>query len=56
MKFGLWFEPEMISRESELFKAHPDWIIAVPDHVACEGRSQYVLDMTRKDVRDYLKK
>lgn len=56
MKFGLWFEPEMISRESELFKAHPDWIIAVPDHIACEGRSQYVLDMTRKDVRDYLKK
>lgn len=56
MKFGLWFEPEMISRKSELFRAHPDWAIQVPRHEICEGRNQYVLDTTREDVRDYIKK
>lgn len=53
-KFGLWIEPEMISHDSELFKAHPDWALSVPDHKRSTGRDQYVLDLSRKDVRDYV--
>lgn len=53
MKFGIWFEPEMISPESELYKAHPDWALKVEDRRAGLARFQYVLDMGRKDVRDY---
>ena len=49
LKFGIWFEPEMISPDSDLFRAHPDWIVHVPDREPCIARSQYVLDMTRKD-------
>lgn len=52
MKFGLWFEPEMISRESELFKQHPDWAIQIPGRGLSKGRDQYVLDFSRKEVRD----
>ena len=52
MKFGIWFEPEMISPDSELFRAHPDWCVHVPNRKPCIGRHQYVLDMSRKDVRD----
>ena len=54
LRFGIWFEPEMISPDSDLFRAHPDWAIGVPDRRRSEGRQQYVLDMTRQDVRDYL--
>lgn len=54
MKFGIWFEPEMISPDSDLFRAHPDWAIAVPGRTAALGRNQYVLDLTRKEVRDYV--
>ena len=54
LKFGLWFEPEMISRESELFRAHPDWCLHVPGRGASEGRNQLVLDMSRPEVVDYL--
>ena len=53
MKFGIWFEPEMISPDSELYRAHPDWAIAIPGRVASLCRNQYVLDLTRKEVRDY---
>lgn len=53
MKFGIWFEPEMISPDSELYRAHPDWAIAVPGRAAAMAREQYVLDLTRKEVRDY---
>lgn len=52
MKFGLWFEPEMISRQSELFQAHPDWAIQIPGRGLSKGRDQYVLDFSRKEVRD----
>lgn len=52
MKFGLWFEPEMISRESELFEQHPDWAIQIPGRGLSKGRDQYVLDFSRKEVRD----
>jgi len=50
MKFGLWFEPEMISEKSKLYEAHPDWAIGVPGRVRALGRNQYVLDYSRKAV------
>ncbi len=52
LKFGIWFEPEMISPNSELYKAHPDWALQVPGREILPARHQYVLDMSRKDVRD----
>jgi alpha-galactosidase len=54
LQFGLWFEPEMISRDSELFRKHPDWAIQVENRKLATGRNQFVLDMSRKEVRDYL--
>lgn len=54
MKFGLWFEPEMISGESELYRRHPDWVLTVPGFRKSIGRMQMVLDMSRKEVVDYL--
>jgi alpha-galactosidase len=54
MLFGLWFEPEMISRESELFRAHPDWCLRIPGRELPEGRNQLVLDLCRSDVREYI--
>ena len=54
LKFGLWFEPEMISRKSKLFEQHPDWVLGVPGRDLSVGRNQLVLDMTRDDVVDYL--
>ena len=52
MKFGLWFEPEMICPDSDLYRAHPDWAIRIPDREPCQLRNQYVLDLSRKEVRD----
>ena len=54
MKFGIWYEPEMISRDSDLYRAHPDWCIHVPGREKSIARHQYVLDFSRKDVRDYI--
>ncbi|WP_321300880.1 alpha-galactosidase [uncultured Sphaerochaeta sp.] len=54
MMFGLWVEPEMISIESQLYKKHPEWMIAIPGRRPSVGRNQYILDLTRPDVRDYL--
>ncbi len=54
--FGLWIEPEMISRDSELFRAHPDWALQVSGRDIHEGRNQYVLDMSREDIVEYLTK
>ena len=54
LKFGLWFEPEMVSPVSELYKAHPDWCLHIEGREKSIARDQYVLDMTRQDVRDYL--
>ena len=54
LKFGIWFEPEMISPDSDLYKAHPDWAIAVPGRVPCRSRNQFVLDLSRKEVVDYV--
>ena len=52
MSFGLWFEPEMVNPDSDLYRAHPDWILGASDQLL--GRQQMVLDMARADVRDYL--
>lgn len=52
--FGLWCEPEMISRKSQLYRDHPDWLVSLPDRNPSPGRNQYLLDLTRKEVRDYL--
>ncbi|RCW64228.1 alpha-galactosidase [Saliterribacillus persicus] len=54
MDFGLWFEPEMVSKISELYKAHPDWLIQVENRTQSPGRSQHVLDFSRQDVVDYI--
>ncbi len=54
MKFGIWFEPEMISPDSELYKAHPDWAIQVQGRELSMSREQYVLDYSNKEVRDHI--
>ena len=54
LKFGLWFEPECVNPDSALYRAHPDWAITVPDREPGYGRNQLVLDLTRKEVRDYI--
>ena len=54
MKFGLWFEPEMISEDSDLYRNHPDWCIHTPDRPNTPSRNQLVLDLSREDVRDYV--
>ena len=54
MKFGIWFEPEMISEDSELYRNHPEWSIQIPDRKPVRSRFQLVLDMSREDVQNYL--
>ena len=54
MQFGLWFEPEMISPDSDLCRAHPDWVVRVPQIEPIEYRYQWVLDLTKPEVCDYL--
>lgn len=52
LAFGLWFEPEMVSVDSNLYRKHPDWCIHVPDRTGSEGRNQLILDLSRKEVCD----
>ncbi|MCR4615376.1 MAG: alpha-galactosidase [Clostridiales bacterium] len=52
LKFGIWYEPEMISPDSDLFRAQPDWQVHVRDREPMIGRNQYVLDVSREDVRE----
>jgi alpha-galactosidase len=54
LKFGLWFEPEMISPKSELYKVHPDWAVKTPNRPPSFGRNQLVLDFSRKEIVDEL--
>lgn len=54
LKFGIWFEPEAISPGSQLITEHPDWVMQIEGRAKSLGRNQYILDMTRSDVRDYL--
>ena len=51
-RFGLWFEPEMVSRNSDLFRAHPDWAMQTPDDEAVECRQQLMLDLANPAVRE----
>lgn len=52
--FGLWLEPEGISEDSKLYRAHPDWAVEIPGRKPCLSRSQLVLDFSRSDVQDYI--
>lgn len=54
MQFGLWFEPEAICKNSELYKKHPEWVLQIPGYAMTEGRHEYLLDLSRKEVREYL--
>ena len=54
MGFGLWIEPEMVSEQSRLFAEHPDWAIGIPGRHRTASRNQYVLDMSRPEIVDYL--
>ena len=54
LRFGLWIEPEMVSRRSQLFSAHPDWAIGVAGRPRTESRDQYVLDLSRPEIVDHL--
>lgn len=54
MKFGIWFEPEMISPDSNLFREHPDWAIQMPDRTPSLARNQLVLDLSRPEIVDYI--
>lgn len=53
LEFGIWFEPEMISPDSDLYRKHPEWAIQIPGREAAQSRNQYVLDLSRPEVRDY---
>ncbi|WP_373842660.1 alpha-galactosidase [Limosilactobacillus sp.] len=54
LMFGLWFEPEMTNKDSDLYRQHPDYIIQTPHRHPSQGRQQYVLDFSRKEVVDYI--
>ena len=54
LQFGLWFEPEMVSPISELYKEHPDWCIHIPGRNRSEARRQLILDYSREDVCNYI--
>lgn len=52
LKFGIWFEPEAVSEDSELFRKHPDWALTIPGRSPVRSRNQLVLDFSRKEVVD----
>ena len=54
MSFGLWIEPEMVSEDSALYHDHPDWALQAPGRPFARGRSQLVLDFSRREVRDHV--
>lgn len=54
LKFGLWLEPEMVSEDSDLFRAHPDWLLQVPGRPQSHGRNQFTLDLGRPQVQEHL--
>ena len=54
LRFGLWFEPECVNPDSDLYRRHPDWAIQIPGRDPALGRNQLTLDLTRKEVRDYI--
>jgi alpha-galactosidase len=54
LQFGIWIEPEMVSEDSDLYRAHPDWCLKAPGRPMTRGRNQLVLDLSRRDVCEYL--
>ena len=54
LDFGLWFEPEMVNLDSDLYRQHPDWMLRTPGRPVCHGRNQYVLDFSKKEVVDFI--
>ncbi|WP_329126016.1 alpha-galactosidase [Streptomyces sp. NBC_01465] len=54
MQFGIWVEPEMVNPDSDLYRAHPDWVQHHPGRRRTEFRNQLVLNLARKDVRECL--
>ena len=56
LKFGIWLEPEMVSEDSDLYRTHPDWVLQIPGREPNRSRNQLVLDLSRKEVRKYMKK
>lgn len=53
-QFGIWFEPEMVNEDSNLYRAHPDWCLMIPGRPPTRCRNQLVLDLSRKEVKDYI--
>ena len=55
MEFGLWFEPEMVNPDSDMFRAHPDWVLKpTANRLPMQGRTQQVVDLTNPDAYDYI--
>lgn len=54
LKFGLWMELEMVNKDSDLYRSHPDWVIGVPERFESHSRHQHVLDFSRREVVDYI--
>ena len=54
LRFGIWMEPEMVNANSKCFKEHPDWIIQDQLHAPLESRHQYTLDLSKKEVQDFV--
>src|ERR1017187_4990542 len=54
MDFGLWVEPEMVNANSDLYRAHPDWVINFPGRPRSELRNQMILNLARNDVKEYI--
>lgn len=54
MRFGIWMEPEMVNEESKCYKAHPEWIIQDHLHKPIKGRHQFMLDLSKKEVQDFV--
>lgn len=54
LKFGLWFEPEMVNEDSNLYRNHPEWILKTPHRKSCHGRNQYILDFSNHEVVEYI--
>ena len=54
LKFGLWFEPERVNEDSNLYRNHPEWVLKTPHRKSCHGRNQYILDFSNPEVVEYI--
>lgn len=54
LDFGIWIEPEMVSKNSELYRKHPEWVLGELGRNLCHSRNQYILDFSKQEVRDYI--